>query len=77
MAKYGVMGAKSRDFLTWQGRVIVHDNKAELEYLIKGEVRVMELPRDWPTDQTIPLPQHPDFASHRFPLTKDQFRGMT
>lgn len=73
MTRYGVMGARSRDFLTYMGRVIVHDNKAELEFLIRGEVRIMELPRDWPVDQTISIKDHPDFASVQWPLTRNQF----
>lgn len=71
--RYGVRGARSRDFLTWQGRVLVHDNRAELEYLVRGEVAVMELPRDWPADQTVRIQDHPDFAAVRFPLQRAQF----
>lgn len=73
-ARYGVVGARSRDFLTFGGRVLVHDNRAELEFLVKGDVAVRELPRDWPTDQTLQLRDHPDFAAVRWPLTREQFR---
>ncbi len=72
-ARYGVRGARSRDFLTFGGRVIVHDNRAELEFLVKGDVSVLELPRDWPVDQTIALRDHPDFAQVRWPLSREQF----
>ncbi|MBA5222222.1 hypothetical protein [Streptomyces griseoaurantiacus] len=60
------------DLLSFGGKVIVHDSKAELEFLVCG-VRIVECPRDIPDEQTIPLRFHPDMATIRWPLTKEQF----
>jgi hypothetical protein len=70
--RYGLVGERTRDFLTYGGLVLWHDNRAELEFLVPGP-RVMELPRDLPADQCMPIRLHPDLAAVQWPLTRDQF----
>src|SRR5690348_1123864 len=36
MSRYALQGALSRDLLTWNGKVLVHDNAAEMEFLFTG-----------------------------------------
>jgi hypothetical protein len=72
MSRYALQGATSRDLLTWNGRVLVHDNRAELEFLIAG-ARVIVCPRDIPPEQTLELRFHPQFAHHRFPLQREDY----
>lgn len=74
MSRYALQGTVSRDLITYCGRVLVHDNKAELEFLFTGDVRPVECPRDIPPEQTLPIRFHPQLAAVRWPLSKEQFR---
>lgn len=74
MSRYALQGALSRDLLTWNGRVLVHDNAAEMEFLFAGDVRVIDCPRDISPEQTLQIRFHPQLASVTWPLTKEQFR---
>lgn len=71
--RYALQGTRSRDLLTYGGRVIVHSNRAELEFLTAGDVRVIECPRSIPPEQCLELRFHPDFAHHRFPLSREDY----
>lgn len=73
--KYALVGHTSGDILTYKGKAIVHENRSELEYLFPAN-RVVELPRYWGEDLTIPLKFHPDMEAVQFPLAEhmDQFR---
>jgi len=73
MSRYALQGAVSRDLLTFGGRVLVHDNRAELEFLTDG-ARVVECPRDIPPEQTLPIRHHPQFAAVQWPLDRRSFR---
>lgn len=59
--------------LTWGGRVIVHNSRGELEFLLTGPVRIVECPRSVPPEQTIELPYLPQFSHHRFPLRREDY----
>lgn len=72
-ARYGLYGVNSRDFLTFGGRVLVHDNAAELEFLTTGAV-VRAVPPSIPDDQTLPISAHPSLAGLRWPLDRRDFR---
>lgn len=61
------------DLLTWNGRVIVHDSRGEMEFLLAGDVRIVECPRSIPPEQTIELRFHPQFSHHRFPLRREDY----
>jgi hypothetical protein len=74
MSRYALQGTTSRDLLTWNGRILTHDNRAEMEFLVTGDVRVVECPRDIPPEQTLELRHHPNFAAVEWPLTREQFR---
>ncbi|MCW0214369.1 MAG: hypothetical protein OJJ54_13500 [Pseudonocardia sp.] len=73
MKRYGLFGKNSQDFLTYGGRILVHDNRAEMEFLFPG-CPVRELPQDIPPDQTLPIEHHPDLSSVSFPLRREDFR---
>lgn len=76
MKRFGLVGSKTRDFLTYNGKVIVHSDRDELEFLVpthKGMVR--EVPPSMPVDQCLPIKFHPDFESVRWPLDRRQFRA--
>jgi hypothetical protein len=71
--RYALQGRTSGSALTYQGRTIVHDDRAELEFLFPGE-RVVELGALIPEQDTIPLSRHPDMERVRFPLRREDFR---
>lgn len=74
--KYCLVGRTSGEVLTYQGRVLVHDNKSELEYLFPNE-RVIAVPPLYAADLTLEIQQHPDMANVAFPLAQNmgQFRS--
>lgn len=74
MSRYALQGTTSRDLLTYGGRVLVHDDRAELEFLMAGDVRVIECPRDLPPEQTLSIRYHPQFAAVTWPLDRKDFR---
>lgn len=76
--RFGLYGQHSRDFLTYEGRILVHHDKAQMEFLVVGAL-VRELPADIPDDQTLPIRFHPDLAAVQFNDSgdiagKEQFR---
>jgi hypothetical protein len=77
MSIYAAYGAHSGDLLTYQGRPLVHDSRAEFEFLLPGTRIVEVTARDLETRSPLtPLPigEHPDFQGLTWPLTRDQFR---
>lgn len=70
--RFGLYGARSRDFLTHGGLVLVHDNAAELAYLVPG-AQVREVPPSIPEELTLPVRFHPDLAAVRWPLQRKDF----
>jgi hypothetical protein len=79
--RYGLYGPNSRDFLTYGGRILVHHDKAQMEFLVVG-VPVRELPPDIPEDQTLPIRFHPQMCGVEFTDSgdvagKEQFRCAT
>lgn len=74
MSRYAVQERKPHgQLLTWNGRVIVHNSRGELEFLLTGDIRVIECPRTVPPEQTIELPFLPQFSHHRFPLRREDY----
>lgn len=74
--KYFVyVGEASGEVLTFRGKALVHENKAEMEFLIPG-CRVVPLPSYWGEELTFPLKDHPDMDTVQFPLAQhmDQFQ---
>ena len=79
---FAIEGGASRELLSFQGLVIVHDNKRELEFLFPkyrdGQVRFVEVilgegnilqdgrPTMW-------LRDHPDMDTVRWPLREEDF----
>lgn len=71
--RWALEGPVSRDLLTWNGRVIVHDSRHELEWLIDG-ARVVRCPSDLPPEQVIGLRWLPQFAGVSWPLQREEWR---
>jgi hypothetical protein len=60
--RFGLWGPASRDFLTYGGLVLVHHDRAQLEYLVPT-TPVREVPPSIPADQTMPIRFHPQLAA--------------
>lgn len=73
MKRYGVVGRTSRELLSLGGLILVHPDRAELEWLLVDQ-RVVEVPAHIPEEQTVPWSRHPAMAAVRFPLRKEDFR---
>ncbi|MER5750621.1 hypothetical protein [Streptomyces sp. NPDC002088] len=74
MSRYAIReNTPHGDLLTWNGRVIVHNSRGELEFLLTGDIRIIGCPRSIPPEQTIALPHLPQFAHHRFPLRREDY----
>lgn len=72
MKRYGLYGSASRDWLTFGGRILWHDNQHELEFLTTGAT-VREIPRDIPDELMMPIKDHPKMFGVRFPLRREDF----
>lgn len=68
--KWCLVGQSSGEVLTYKGYAIVHENKAELEYLFPNN-RVVPLPNYYGEDLTVQLKNHPDMDTVVFPLDKN------
>ncbi len=74
MSRYAIKArTPGGDLLTWNGMVIVHNSRGELEFLLTGDIRIVECPRSIPPEQTIELPFLPQFAHHKFPLRREDY----
>lgn len=71
--RYALEGEMSRQLLSWRGLIIVHDDRAELEWLITGKLHSVELPRTIEVEHTIWVKDHPDFQSVAWPLERQDF----
>lgn len=71
MTRYALKGAVSGELLTYGGRVLVHDNRGELEWLFPNERVVPYDGRELPTMR---LADHPDMDAVSWPLRKESFR---
>lgn len=75
MTTYGAVGAISGELLSFHGRVLVHDSREELEFLLRG-VRVVSLPQNLDTlgRPVMSIKEHPNMRNVRFPLRREDFR---
>lgn len=77
MTLYALVGATTRDLLTYRGRVIVHDNRTEMAFLLPNARTVPVTDADLVARSPlppIPLREHPDMAAVQWPLTREQFQ---
>jgi hypothetical protein len=72
VSRYGLVGGTSGQLLTYRGAVIVHDDRAELEWLVPN-TRTVRLTDGDIGQPWIPLRQHPDLAAVRWPLRREDF----
>lgn len=73
MKRYGVAGSASGELLSLGGLVLVHPDRAELEFLLADQ-RVVEVPAHIRPEQTMPWSRHPQMSAVRWPLDRSDFR---
>jgi len=73
MSRYALYGDYTKDLLTFQGMVIFHTNKSEMEFLFPRSkvVRITDGDLGRPV---IKLQDHPGMGHISFPLKKSEFR---
>lgn len=73
MSLYAMVGAATGDLLSYKGRVILHHNRHEMEFLFP-HVRVVTINGKL-RQPTMRLADHPGIkaAGIRFPLRKEEF----
>lgn len=76
---WAMVGTASGEILSYQGAMVLHDNRAELEWLIPG-ARVVEVSGRTPDEvaeryrrPTMLLRDHPDMATIRWPIDRRDF----
>jgi hypothetical protein len=74
--QYAMVGEASDELITYAGFVLVHDDKAEMEYLFnKGIKKVIPLPPSIRQEQAMSIKNHPQINGIiRFPLRRKDFR---
>lgn len=71
MALFALVGKHTTELLTYGGRIITHEDRAEMAYLFPNS-RVVEVKPG--EDLVMRLVDHPDMAPVRFPLNRKDFR---
>ena len=71
---YAIRGRSSGQILTYKGKVIVHDNRGEMEFLFPNEKVIELFEAIWIEDRIVWLKDHPDNSSLTWPLRRDDFR---
>lgn len=71
--RFAMEGPNSKQLLSYQGKVLVHDDRAELEFLFPG-VRVVEPGVALAQYDTLPVKEHPDLGHLEWPLRREDFK---
>lgn len=72
-ALYAYVGLASNELLTYQGAVLVHNDEAEMRFLVPN-ARVIRLPSADLGRPLMSLRKHPDLAAVEWPLERSAFR---
>lgn len=62
------------DLLSYGGKTLVHNSRAELEFLLTGNIRIVPCPPSIPPEHALELRFHPQFSHHQFPLRREAYR---
>lgn len=60
--------------LSWNGKTLIHGDRAELEFLIAGPVRIVPCPPSLRPEDCMEIRFHPQFSHHTFPLVRSAYR---
>lgn len=79
---FGMVGRTSGELLSFNGRMLIHDNRAEVEWLFRDTIRAAVVLRGSTVEEVahrygrpvMLLRDHPDMSAVRFPLDPKDFR---
>lgn len=60
--------------LSWRGKVLIHGDKGELEFLLTGDIRIIPCPPSLRAEDCMEIKFHPQFSHHQFPLVRSAYR---
>lgn len=75
MSRYAMVGRSSGELLSYGGRVIVHGDRDELQFLFP-RARVVRITDGDLGQPTMLLAEHPSMVSVRWPLRREDFVDM-
>lgn len=70
---YAFVGNKTSELLSYRGRILLHTDPHEMEFLIPG-YRVVKVGAEDLAERCMLLRDHPDLATVSWPLRKEAFR---
>lgn len=73
--RYGMVGGSSGQLLTYQGRAILHTDRAEMQFLFPNS-RIVRMTRGDLGQPWMWLKDHPDMTQVRFPIRRSDFRDL-
>lgn len=73
--RYGIVGGTSGQLLTYQGRAVLHSDRAEMQFLFPNS-RIVRVSRGDLGQPWMWLRHHPDMQQVRFPLRRADFTDM-
>lgn len=59
---------------SYNGLTLVHGDRAELEFLLTGQIRIVPCPPSLRPEDCLQLRFHPQYAHHQFPLDRSNYR---
>lgn len=68
---FAMWGEQSSSYITYNGRVLVHDNREEFQFLFPSNKIV---PTDAPPDECMSIKLHPQMQAVKWPLQRKDFR---
>jgi len=71
---YALRGDVSRELLSYRGQVLVHGDRAELEFLIPYGAKTVEVNLDRLGRPYLWIRHHPEMTWVTWPLRKEDFR---
>jgi len=72
MSRYAMVGRRSGELLSYGGRVLVHDNRDELQFLFP-RARIVRVTDGELGQPTMSIKQHPSMVSVSWPLRREDF----
>lgn len=75
MNRYAMKTQRSGELVSLGGRVLVHENPYELEFLFLG-IQAVRIGRNFDLP-TMSVKDHPGLADVRWPLRKEDFRARS
>lgn len=67
---YAMWGRSAQSWISYKGKVLIHDNQGEMEFLFPGAV---VRPITVRPEEGMSIKDHPECAHYRWPIRKEDF----